>query len=267
MATQRRPRQAKGPVWWPLALILAGVILLLSNFLLLTDIPVGLLIPVALVFIGLQILFRGDLVPDSGIRTFGIRRGIAESASLSIQSGEIDINIDSLSSRHQERLIAGQYAAGTLPDLEVAGVEAHLTMQRQHTPWYTFADWEMGLSPDLPWNLAFSTSLGQIKLDASHLVIQQAILSTGAGDLTIILPAEAFDDLSLSSTLGHIYITTPPGYRAEITVEASRFCQVIASETRYETQSTGIFIARDATPEMEPVRVTVRGQYGNIYLS
>jgi len=267
LSQRERSRGSKGPLVWPLGLAILGVLLLLYNFFLLGDFNILNLWPVLLVIIGAQVLLRGDLVPSSDFRTFGITRGSIESATLEINAGEIDVNIRAMERANSERLIAGQYANQARPDLEVRDVHAHLVMERSKTPWLSFANWEMGISQDLPWQIVIGSNFGQVSADLSRVIMQNALISTGLGDIHLTLPREAFETLYLRSLLGSISLITPPGYKARITVQGGRFFGVNVDESRYEKQDEGVYISRDADEELPLVDVVLTGTFGDCYLS
>lgn len=258
-------RGTRGPWLWPLGLAVIGIILLLNNFLLLGDFNVVNLWPLLLVALGAAVLLRGDFVPSSDARTFGITRGSVESATLEINAAEIDVVVRSLS--HEGRLIAGQYAVSSRPALRVGDTHAHLKMDRAGTPWLSFADWELGLAQDLPWQVFVSTSLGQANLNLSGLVVQEASISTGFGDIRLVCPNEALGAIRLRSALGNIHLVGPKGCAARVHVAGSRLLSVHVDDQRYEQVESQVYLARDAqagTPEME---VYISGTFGNVYLT
>ena len=73
----------------------------MGNFLLLEEFNMLDLWPLLLVIPGVQVLLRGDLVPDDAARPFGITRGSVESATLHINAGEIDVEIGGLPGMHR----------------------------------------------------------------------------------------------------------------------------------------------------------------------
>lgn len=255
----------RGPWLWPLALAAVGVLLLLNNFLLLTDFNVTALWPLLLVVAGAQILLRGDLVPSEEARTFGITRGSVEAATLEISAAEIDVEIRAL--QREGRLIAGQYAAGARPAMSVGDTHAHIKMDRASTPWLSFADWEMGLARDLPWQILVSAHLGQVNLDLSGLIVQNVVAATGIGDIRLTCPAEALGPLRLRSALGNIQITTPPGCRVQIKVSGGRMFGIHADEHRYEQLERNVFVAHDTDVAAPLVEIDVSGTFGDVYLA
>lgn len=258
-------RSSRGPWMWPLALAAVGVVLLLDNFLLLGDFNLAALWPLILVAAGAQILLRGDLLASDDVRTFGITRGSVESATLEIQAADIDVQVRGL--QREGRLIAGQFAAASRPQMRVSDLHAHLRLDRAATPWFSFADWEMALARDLPWQILVSTHLGQVRLDLSGLIVGEAIVGTGLGDIRVVAPREAFAPLRLRSALGNIHLITPVGHHARVIVAASRLFRVHTDPNRYEQVEPGVYLARDADNEAPLVTVTISGTFGDAFLS
>jgi len=253
------------PLIWPLALVGVGVVLLLNNFLLLSGFNVAALWPLLLVAAGAQILLRGDLTPSTEARTFAITRGSVESGTLEISAGEIDVHVRGL--QREGRLIAGQYALDSRPHLNVVENHAHLRLARSATPWLSFADWEMGLAPDLPWQVLISTSLGQVQLDLADVIVHEVAVGTGFGDIRLVCPKEAFAPVRLRSALGNVHIITPPGCRTRVTVQGSPVFHVHADEQRYEQFEAGVYAAIEADEGAPLVEIQVSGSFGDAYLA
>lgn len=256
---------SRGPILWPLVLVLAGVALLLNNFLLLSGFNLTALWPLLLVIAGAQVLIRGDLIPRGEGRAFGITRGSVESATLEVSAGEIDVNARPL--QREGRLIAGQFAADSRPDLQVTDTHAVLRMDRAATPWLSFADWELGLSPDLPWHIYVTTHLGQIRMDLSDLIVNQVVLASGFGDIRLTVPREALDQIHLKSALGSLHVTTPDGTNSRIFARKTRLFNIHADETRYDEVEPGVFVSRDSDEGAPEVQIYVSGTFGDAYLT
>jgi hypothetical protein len=246
--------------------LLVGVLLLLHNFLLLPNLNIVHFLPLLLVLLGLQILLRGDYVPSEDTRTFGITRGKVESAILEVSAGEIDVTLQAMATRNTERLIAGQYANHARPELRVSDIQAYLKLDRARTPWLSFADWELVVSPDLPWQIYVSTSLGQVNADLGQVIVQKALLCTGFGDIRLTAPREAFEPIMLNSTLGSIHVVTPQGYRVRVSVKSGRLFHVQVDPRRYEAETAYTYLARDAEPDAPMVEILLHGSIGDAYL-
>lgn len=256
---------SRSPWLWPLLLAAFGVILLLNNFLLLGDFNALSLWPLALVIIGAMILVRGDLLPSGESRTFGITRGSVESATLEVNAGEIDVQIRGL--QQEGRLIAGQYALASRPAMRVSDTHTHLAMNRAATPWYSLSNWEVGLARDLPWEVFISTHIGQINLDLADVIVNQAVLASGVGDIRVIAPFESLNALHVRSTLGNIHIITPVGYRTRVVVKAGRFFGIHVDENRYEPFEDQTYAALTPQEGAPLVEIYVSGTFGDVFLT
>jgi hypothetical protein len=245
-------------------LTLVGIVLLLDNFLLL-PFNVTALWPLLLVVAGAVLLLRGDFTPDDATRSFGITRGSVESALLEINAGEIDVHLGAL--EREDRLIGGTFATDSRPAMDSDDIFAHLRFDRAATPWMTFADWEMGLATDLPWQFAISTNLGDLDLNLAGLYIEGGIIATGFGDIRVNVPAETLSPLQLQSLIGNIRITAPLGAKVRVRINGGRMFNTQADKRRYTEPEPNLFVTRDAEPNAPLIDIEVRGTFGDVYLT
>lgn len=264
-ATTKNPR---APLWLAALLVISGVALLLHNLLLLGDFNLVSLLPLLLVVVGAQILLKGDLVPSQQTRAFRITRGNIERASLRANSAEIDLRFYPLPSEAQEYLIAGQYAPQTRPQLSAEGASAQLTFDRAQTRWFHWADWDIGLAQNMPWEIFASTSLGQIEADCTGLIVADVRLYSGIGDIRLTSPQELIGEpIELYATLGNVQVIIPPAYNAQITILESRFFKARVDTARFALIDDQTYAPYDANPEYPPVHIVVRGAFGDAYLA
>ena len=247
-------------------MVVSGGLLLFNNFLLLEDFNVVALWPLLLVAAGAYILLRGDLLPSDTYRTFGITRGSVEMGTLEINAGAVDVGIQALAG-DSDRLIAGQYASQSRPELDVDGVQTILRLDRAQTPWFALADWQMALARDLPWQLYVSASFGQVELDLTHVIYQGGHIATGLGDIQIVTPRESFDYLYLHSKLGNIRVVTPPKVNVRIVVRKARFFGVHVDEERYEEVDPMTYVLRSGDPDAPLVKLAISGVFGDVRLT
>lgn len=262
---EKRAKPIAFPMLWAMLIVVVGVMLLLNNFSLLGGLNVIALLPLLLVVAGAQILLRGDFIPNAQSRDFGITRGSVESATLEIGSGAIDVEI--LALQREGRLIAGQFAINSRPQLDVRETYAHLKLFRSNTPWWSYADWKAALAQDLPWQILVTTHLGQANLELAQLIVHDVVVGTGIGDIRVIAPKEAFNPLYLRSTFGNIHILTPVGYQTKIVVKETRLFTVKFDPQRYETSAKGVYLAKEADETMPVVEIQISGTFGDAYLA
>jgi hypothetical protein len=241
--------QSKRAPWlWSLILIGSGIVLLLHN-LLLIDFDIALYWPVLLVLLGIQLLLRGDIGFSWQGHTFGITRGSVQSASIELESGELDVQLRAL--RRPGRLIAGQYTARSRPSLSVRNNHATLRMSRGQTWWLSLADWDVGLAHDLPWSLLISSYLGRLDVDLRGLIVERAAIASGLGHVNIACPETADGAIFARSTFGDVRLTVPESSRALIHIKTSPFARVRLNPSRFEQLEPGVYAALPDNGEFE----------------
>ena len=214
----------------------------------------------------MAVLLAGDINLGGQPRTFGITRGTVESGTVEISAGEVDVKLHA--NLREGRLVTGQYAANSRPSLDVRDNYAHLKMDRATTPWLSFSDWEVGLAPDLPWQVLVSTHLGAIDVDLSDVIVQNAVLATGIGDIRLTAPREAFEPLYLRSVAGNVHVMVPQGVPAIVQVHGASMVAVHVDETRYMHQEDGAYHARASERITQaPIAIEVHGTFGDVYLA
>lgn len=251
------------PFIWPALLVVVGVLLLLNNYLLI-DLEVVDFWPLVLIFLGLQLLWRGDLALSWQAQTFGITRGSVQSGVLEISSGEIDVRLRAL--QRPGRLIAGQYTARSRPGLVVRNNRAALTMKRGQTWLFSMADWEVALAKDLPWRLMVSAYLGQLDIDMRGLKIDHAYVASGIADVRVVCPADPNSVVFARSTLGDVRLIVPERVPAVIQVKAGPLCRVLQHSPQFEELADRRIVTRSYIEGQPAVTITVSSTFGNIHL-
>jgi hypothetical protein len=140
-------------------------------------------------------------------------------------------------------------------------------MDRAATPWFSFANWEMGLARDLPWQVFVSTHIGQVNLDLSDIIVQDVVVGTGFGDLRLTCPYESLGRIELRSSLGSIQVVAPQGYQVHIYADEGRLFSVQADPERYEQMQPGVYVAREPAADAPLVEVSLSGTFGDAYLA
>lgn len=258
-----RSQSKQTPFLWPLMLVIIGCLLLLNNFLLLS-LEISDFVPYILVFIGLQLLWRGDIAPSWQADTFGITRGRVEEGLLEINGGEIDVHLQA--SQRPDRLIHGQYTARSRPSLQVRNNRALLRMQRSNTWLFSLADWDVHLAMNLNWSLLVSTHLGQLDIDMRALQIEHAYLASGMGDIRLICSDCMVGYVYARSALGDVRLAVPEGIPAIIYVKAGPLCRIIRHSRRYLEQPDYAIVTEEYDPEAPAIQITVSSTFGNIHL-
>lgn len=251
------------PILWPLLLVATGALLLLDNFLLI-EIDLQSIYPIALILLGLQLLWRGDIAPSWQAQTFGITRGNVEEGLLEVSSGELDVRLKA--SSRPDRLIEGQYTARSRPSLRVRNNRATLKMQRGTTWLLSLADWRINVSPDLPWSILVSTYLGQLDIDLRGLQIEHGYIASGIGDIRLICSDTLAGEIEVRSNLGDVRLAIPEGIPAILRVDAGPLSRIIRHSKRYLEQPDYAIVTEEYDPDQPAIQVRVGSTFGNIHL-
>ena len=252
------------PFLWPLLLVVAGVLLLLNNYLLI-DLNVLEFWPIIFILFGLQLILRGDIAPSWQAQTFGITRGSVQSGTIEISSGEIDVSLQALAD--SGRLIAGQYTARSRPRLNVRNNRAALSMQRGQTWFLSMADWEVELAQDLPWTVLASAHIGQIDVDMRGLAIRRGYFASGLGNVRLICSDRGGGPIVARSTFGDVRLAIPAEVPAIIHIEASPLVRVIRHSRQYvERADHAIVTTAYEQTDAPAIEITLSSTFGNIHL-
>ncbi len=254
------------PRLWPIIAIATGVLLLLVNFKLI-DFDTRQLWMLLLIALGIQVVRQGDLGVTRQGRTFGITRGSVEEAILEADAGALDIKLRAL--RKEGRLLAGQYTARSRPSLTVEHNHATVQMRRNASWLLSLADWEMGLTKDVPWCLLLSTHLGTIDADLRALEIDEARISSGIGDITLVCPDLPAGPIWARATFGDITIEIPDNMPAAVRIHTTALTRVKVG-ARFHEAAPGLWLSADYTDDdtnedyIEPLSVEVVAVLGNV---
>jgi hypothetical protein len=256
--------RTRPPILIPALCVAVGVLLLLNNFLLLEGVTLSAYWPILLIGVGVLILLNGDLILTRQSGNFGITRGAVESATLEAASGELDIQLRAL--RREGRLIAGNYTARSRPVLGTLqnGKQARVMMQRGQTWLLSQADWEVEITPDVPWSVMLTSWIGDMTVDLTDLTIERAHLGTGFGEIQVTAPATAPQGLALRSTFGNIGLELPKEAAAIIVAKPGRFGRLLIDESRYLMVEPGIYATLNYREHPAPMRIRVTSTFGTM---
>ena len=243
---------------WPVLLITAGVLFLLSNMGLL-DVnfwELWRLWPVLLILAGLEIfLGRRSLVgsiivlvitiavvagvviflvaaPDvlapsvsEGVSQISEPLEVVEQASLEVDfaAGQLDITTLSDSSS----LIEGhlQLATGRRPAWEIdrQGDRADMTLAYKRgfesLNWPDGEEWDLRLSPEVSFSLDVNLGAGVARIDLTGLEVQDLSVDAGASQTTVIFPQEGDFSARVDGGVGQLALEIPRQMAARIRVD------------------------------------------------
>lgn len=255
---------------WPIILITAGVLFLLSNLNVLhVDFwNLWRLWPVLLILAGLDIILGRRTALGSilvTLVTIAVIGGVvfllvsAPDALGTAGAREVE-HVDEPMDGIERADLAVRFAAGTLEigrltdssslieaDLELAterkplweiarnGGEASMALEYRSGAlmqnWRRGDEWDIRLSPRVGYDLEVGMGAGDATLDLSGLDIRGMRVETGAGRATIILPEEGDFEARISGAVGQVIIEIPEGMAAR--VQVSRALGDVAVPSRF----------------------------------
>ncbi len=291
----RRPR-----VIFPLILITAGVLLLLSNLNLLPlsfwDIAARGW-PLVLILIGLQIIFGrqsrvaalaivalwillvagalwfaftpSNAAPNAAMTTATISEPLGEikTAVINLDLGVSTTTIKALGADSND-LASGayQHAQGTRLDkkYQVVGSEGRLSLDEEGFFFVGIphSRLDLGLSSRVPLQLKIDGGVGNATLDLSELNAPTIDIDGGIGNTLLIAPKIGAMKIKVSGGVGNLQITIPPGVAARIRVNTGIGGTNI-DPARFP-RADGFFQSVDYASAQNRIELDVRGGVGNI---
>ncbi len=260
--TEKEEKQGEGRRYpslvWPIVLIAAGVLFLLSN---LDVIEISFwelwrLWPVLLILAGLEVLFGrrsflgsiivlivslaavaavvflliaapGTLAPPVAAGVDRIEEPLdgIEKADLEVGFAAGRLDISRLSD--SPSLIKGdlELATGRKPTWEVerAGSQAEMTLEYKGgfrtQSWQGGDEWDLRLSPKVGFRLQVDMGVGEATIDLTGLDIRDLSLDTGAGRTVVVLPKEGNFSVTIDSGVGELVLEIPDSMAARIQVD------------------------------------------------
>jgi hypothetical protein len=192
-----RPR-----LFWPLILIVIGVILLLNNLGLLPGSVWGYFWPLALLALGVSLL-AGALRGAPQVQTTNERQPLegAGIGNVTIKHGAGTLKVRA--GGDTGALFTGTFGGGVYKRVQRSGDLLDVTLRVSEQDWsqYMFPwnwsagshglNWDIALNPDIPLALTFEIGASQAELDLSGLRVTDLSIKTGASATQITLPAHA----------------------------------------------------------------------------
>lgn len=232
-------------IFWGVAVILAGILLLLSNLGLLPVNIWQMIWPLALIVLGLWFLLGPRLgAKNRETRDLLLPLNGARSAEVKINYGAGRLTVAALDTPGQ--LLAGTFEGGVRESVNRSG--EHATVRLEGFPMPVMIGmqgftWQMRLSPDVDLRLVLETGASENILDLRRLRVTQLEVQSGASSTDVSLPENAGSTrVKIESGAASVTLRIPPGVAARIKgehflsgfeVDAARFQRV--ADNLYES--------------------------------
>jgi hypothetical protein len=212
--------------FWPLVLVAVGIDVLFGQRSALGAIISAFLI-LALFAVAAGVIFFADQFPvlssfsqqESAWQTSQIEYGLEdfESANIFIDWTSPPGSLYALSD--DEMLIEGEitYQGDLIFDVDSRGSVADVNLDtRLVSTWGNppfqgsrDAEWDIGLTPEIPIDLKLDTGSGSCDFDLSELILEELFLDSGSGSIDLSLPEDQSFFFTLDSGSGSVRIDIP----------------------------------------------------------
>ena len=209
---------------WPLLLIAIGFDIFIGRRSIWASL-VGLVVILA-IFAGALWAFgvgfgRGQTVAGQQISQ---PVGSASHASIKIEPGAASLRLGSLDSA--ENLLAGSIQTNkgqsVVKDFSQNGNDVSLTLRTTGANFYYLPtgpsqwNWDLGLNPEIPMNLAVNLGAGNANMDLNSLKIDTLNVDMGVGNASLILPTSGQYTARVNGAIGQLVIEVPQGLGIQI---------------------------------------------------
>jgi hypothetical protein len=257
--------------FWPLVLIVLGVLLLLDNLGLLPGSAWGYIWPSLLILLGLSLLLarRGSLetVEDStpldgaGSAAVTFRHGAGE---LTVRGGA-----------PPEQAYVGQFGGGVDKRVSRAGDRLDVTLQARSDDWWRWMgpwnfsrglEWNVQLNSAVPLALVFETGASKSVIDLSELRATDVSVRTGASDTRLTMPARAgYTRAGITSGAASVNVVVPEGVAARIS--GTMGVGAFDVDQRRFPRSGGGYASPDFETAANRLELKVEGGVGSVRVS
>ena len=212
-------------IWrfWPLILVAIGIDVLFGQRSVLGAVFSAMLVLALLAVIAGAVFFADQLpmisryMDDAPWETAQVEHALGdfESAEVFIDYTSLPCSLFAL--EDSDYLIEGDlaYQGELIFEVTQRGSRADVILDSRFTGTWTgfqsapHAEWEIGLTPEIPLELSLDSGSGSCFFDLSDLIVEDFFLDSGSGSIQIILPEQQSFDCVLDSGSGSLRIDIP----------------------------------------------------------
>lgn len=259
-------------VFWALALIVGGSLLLLNN-LNIVSVSWGVIWALFLVTLGIWFLWGALVAPrrpidvqDASIPLAGAGR-----AYVKIEHGAGTLNL--AGGAPADRLMAGRFGGGL--DYRTAQngdtLEAKMSISSHGWflgpwNWSSGLNWDVQLNDSVPLRLKVETGASQTDLDLTDLKVTELKLSAGASSTTVTLPARAgLTTAKIEAGAAAVKIHVPGGVAARIRAKGG-LAAIDIDETRFP-RTGDEYVSPDFATAANKVELRIETGVGSVRVS
>jgi hypothetical protein len=252
-------------IWWPLATIAVGALLLLSTTGNLGIGPAELVAywPVAVVGVGVWFLI-GALIarPRAAQSELSVPlTGLTEAEiKLTFGGGELVVG-----QAEPGKLLSGTFEGGVRQRTHGVGRLELSPLSDWPMWWGRPLHWQVGLTNEIPVNLELRTGANRSSIDLSTLRIRRLELHTGASETRVRLPASGATEVRAEAGVASLTIEVPQGVAARIHSRMALGSTTV-SEDRFPRAMDG-WASPDFDTAANRVEIDIAGGLGSVRVS
>ncbi len=254
--------------FWPIILIVAGVLFLLENFGLLPGSAWGWIWAIALILLGLSLLWprRSAQAVEVSVPLDG-----SASARLTLKhgAGRLWLRAGSAS----DVLVSGSCGGGVDKDVRSMGDVLAVTLRLPDQDWANWIwpgawgraplDWNLNVNPNVPLQLALEVGASENRLDLSGLRVTDLSIKTGASSTELTLPGGAGQtQVRIEAGAASIRAEIPPGVAARIR-GVMGVGSLRVDERRFPRRD-GEYLSDDFATSANRVEIEISGGVGSV---
>jgi hypothetical protein len=230
-------------VFWGSLILLAGILLLVNNF---VRINVWDIIwPVAIILVGGWMLLGPRMSQRSlETQTVMVPLETASDADLYLHHGAGRLNLRSTNTPGV--LLSGSCVGGADVNVQKSGPSTRVDVKsRAGEMWwpnvsgpYGYA-WDLMVTPQIPLRLTLETGASETNLDLRDLKVTELQIKTGASSSVVTLPAQAgMTRVKISSGAASVKLYVPDGVAAHISIQ-SGLAGIHVDQNRFPAAASG----------------------------
>ncbi len=269
------PWSAWERIWplWPVVLILIGLDMMVGRRSAALRLLLGLVILALLAGGGLYLVVTTEPARPAGgeeSQAWPIGGAKEGAVSLEMEAGELRLGVLEENDLFARASLSGAEGATFEHSFQDRGSSAHLTLSgpQWETSWLFRSKgdilWQVDLTDRIPLALKIETGVGKSVLDLRRLQVEDLTLSTGVGEVEVILPERVErGEVEIETGVGAVTVIVPAETAVEIELETG-IGGVSVDEEAFPQEDDHLYRSKNYATARYRLEVHISGSIGRI---